>query len=80
MIGNDTHSVYHFGYPQSRALPDLTTKVNYFDDLNKNMHFLFNRLRILHRLFTHFINEPDSRSAKSGEDGVFAISCCSFAY
>ena len=39
MISIDTHSVYHFGYPLFWSLPDLTTKVNSFDDLNKNRHF-----------------------------------------
>ena len=35
MISIDPHSVYHFGYPLVRSLPDLKTKVNSFDDLNK---------------------------------------------
>ena len=39
MISIDPHSVYHFGYPLVRSLPDLKTKVNSFDDLNKNRHF-----------------------------------------
>ena len=38
MISIDPHSVYHFGYPIS--LPDLTIKVNYFDDLKKRSIFL----------------------------------------
>ena len=33
MIGIDPQSVNHFGYPI--FLPDLMTKVNYFDELNK---------------------------------------------
>ena len=36
MIGIDPHSVYYFGYPLFRALPDLTTEVNSFDHLSKN--------------------------------------------
>ena len=39
MISLDTHSVYHCGYPLFRSLPDLTTKIYYFDNLNKNRHF-----------------------------------------
>ena len=65
MINIDPHIVYHFGYPLFLHLPDLTTKVNYFDDLKKNRRFLLNRLRMLHKLFTHATyldnNEPDSR-------------------
>ena len=38
-ISIDSQSVYHFGYPLFGSLPDLTTKVNSFDDLNKNRHF-----------------------------------------
>ena len=53
MIGIDPHSFYHFGYPLFETLPDLTTKVNYFDDLNQNRH-LKNRLHVLHTLFTHY--------------------------
>ena len=55
MIGIETQSVYQFGYPVFSALPDLTIKVNSFDDLKKNMHFLLNRLQILLKLFTHYI-------------------------
>ena len=35
MISIDPHNVYHFGYPLFYFLPDLTTKVNFFDDLKK---------------------------------------------
>ena len=31
--------VYHFVYPQFLFLPDITTKINSFDDLKKNRHF-----------------------------------------
>ena len=31
-----SRNLYHFGYALLWALPDLTTKVNYFDDLKKN--------------------------------------------
>ena len=47
--------VYRFGYPLLLALPDLTAEVNYFDDLKKKLHFLLNRLQLLHKLFTHYI-------------------------
>ena len=40
MSSIDPHSVYHFGYPLFLSLPDLTTKVNSFDDLNKNRRFV----------------------------------------
>ena len=43
MIRIDPHHVYHFGYPLFESLPDLMTKVNSFDDLNKNRHF-FNEI------------------------------------
>ena len=39
MISIDPHSVNHFGYPLFLSLPDLKTKVNSFDDLNKNRHY-----------------------------------------
>ena len=41
MIGIDSQSVYHFGYPLFLTLPDLTTKVNSFYDLNKDRHLRF---------------------------------------
>ena len=41
MISIDPHSVYHFGYLLFLSLSDLTTKVNSFDDLNKNGHFFY---------------------------------------
>ena len=53
MIGIDPQSVNDFRHTLLLTLPDLTTKVNYFDDLNKNMYFSVNRLRVLHKLFTH---------------------------
>ena len=40
MVSIDPHNVYHFGYPLFSSLPDPTNKVNSFDDLNKNRHFL----------------------------------------
>ena len=43
-----------FEYPIVLALPDLTTKVNSFDDLNKNTHLLI-KPRISVELFTHYI-------------------------
>ena len=39
MICIDPHSVYHFEYLLFLFSPDLTTEVNFFDDLNKNRHF-----------------------------------------
>ena len=50
MIGVDPHSVFYFGYPLFRALPDLTTEVNSFDNLKKIGIFSFNQLRMLHKL------------------------------
>ena len=49
------------------------TKVNSFDDLNKNRHFVLNRLQMLHKLHTTYleINVLDLRQAKSVEYGVF---------
>ena len=44
MFSIDPYSVYHFGYPLFLSLPGLTTEVNSFVDLNKNMYFLLNRL------------------------------------
>ena len=38
MVSIDPHIVNHFGYPLFCSLPDLTTKVNSFDDLKKNGH------------------------------------------
>ena len=52
MISIDPHSVYHFGYPLFFVLPDLMTKVNSFDDFNKNGHFLLKRLHTLLKLIT----------------------------
>ena len=37
-VGIDPHSVYYFGYLLFWSLPDLTTKVNSFGDLNKHRH------------------------------------------
>ena len=54
MISIDPQRVYHFGYPLFRSLPDLTTKVNSFDDLNKNRIFLLNRLHTFINLVTHY--------------------------
>ena len=39
MISIDPHSAYHFGHPLFGSLPDLTTEVNFFDDLKKS-HFI----------------------------------------
>ena len=33
----------------------ITTKINSFDYLNINLHILLNRLRMLHKLLTHYI-------------------------
>ena len=41
----------HFGYTLFCTLLDITTKVNYFDDLTK---FFFKRLRMLLRLLIHY--------------------------
>ena len=41
LIGVDPLNAYHFGYALFLALPDLTTKINYFVDLNKDMQFVF---------------------------------------
>ena len=54
MIGIGPRGIYHFGYPLFQALPDVTTKVNSFDDFN---FFLLHRLWTL--LYLDF-NEPDS--------------------
>ena len=55
MISIDPHSIYHFGYRLFLSLPDLTTKVNSFDDLEKKIGiFLLNRLRTLLKLVTHY--------------------------
>ena len=49
------HRFYHFGYALFWSLLDLITEVNSFDDFNKSGHFLLNQLRMLHKLFTHYI-------------------------
>ena len=41
MIVVDLHSVYQFAYPLFLAVPDLMTKVNSFNDLNKTRHFMY---------------------------------------
>ena len=43
MISTDPDSVYHFGYPLFCSLLDITTKVNCFDDLNKNRHLFIKK-------------------------------------
>ena len=57
MISIDPDSVYHFGYLLFCSLPDLTTKVNSFDDLKKSRHFFIKSTadvtQIIHTLFTH---------------------------
>ena len=45
-IGIGPHSEHHLGYPLF-VLPNLTTKVNSFDDLKRKYAFLLNRLRML---------------------------------
>ena len=57
MINIDPHSAYH-PYPLFRPLPILMTKVNSFDDEFKKLgifKFKLNQLRMLHKLFTHYI-------------------------
>ena len=58
-ISIDPHSVYHFGYPLFRSLPDLTTKVNSFDDLIKVGFFIKSTAGVImkyyYKLFTRFI-------------------------
>ena len=63
MIAFGPLSFYYFRYPLFRALPDLTNKVNSFDDLNKIRIFL-NRLQILFNFSrTTYLEiiEPDLR-------------------
>ena len=60
VIGTDPQSVYHFGYPEFLALLVLKTKVNSFDDLNKNTNRLLMLLKTIHTTYLD-INEPDSR-------------------
>ena len=38
ICGIGPHSLYYFGYLKFWALLDVTTKINYFDDLNQNTH------------------------------------------
>ena len=57
MTSTDPHSVSILDIHYFDPYLDLITKVNSLDDLNKNRHFLLNRLRILHKLYTHYIFE-----------------------
>ena len=57
------------------------TKVNSFYDLNKNRHFLLNRLRALLKLVTHLdISELDSRWAEPFEEAALNKMCILFIY
>ena len=71
MIGIDSHIVYNFGYPLFRSLPDLTTEINSFNDLNKIRHFLLNCSRYLNWSHTTHLDinerEPFEEAALTQE-------------
>ena len=57
------------------------TKANFFYDLNKNRHFLSNRLCTLLKLVTHLvISELDSRWAEPFEEAALNKLCILLIY